>query len=385
MGDQKVYVFLDEYGTPDLDVLKEGVEPYFVYAALIIKEENLQKARDILEILYSKYFKQRYIKSTHIFKSENSFNLINNALFELQDLECYVRALIVDKEKIKSEGLTYEKSFIKYFQNIFSRTLIQNYDEIHICFDKTGYPEFWQSLKEYMEKHLGLGRTLFSNNEYRLADDRTEEPLLQLADLYAGIIGRFCCGKYDVKRSEFIRDNYLRSKLSLNWFPEETISFIAASASFDSTFDEELMRIGYESAQKYIAENTVDISGCELLKYVIQESRLSPLRYISSKEIRANLKNRGIEIGDPIIKVSELRDKGVVLISPRGKKGYKFPHSQEEFAEFLNRLSDNVVPQLRRGYQLNKIVLEKSTGKYNVLNSSEFSLLMDLCERVMSH
>ena len=236
-----------------------------------------------------------------------------------------------------------------------------------------------------MEESVGLGRTLFSNNEYRLADDRTEEPLLQLADLYAGIIGRYYCGKYDLKKSEFIRNNFLRSKLSIDWFPKETTSFIAASASFDSTFDEELMQIGYESAHKYITENKADISGCELLKYVIQESQLSPLRYISSKEIKANLRNRGIDIGDPIIKVSELRDKGVVLISPIGKKGYKFPHSQEEFAEFLNRLSGNVVPQLRRGYQMNKIVLKKSCGRYNVLSNPEFRLLMDLCERVMGN
>ena len=136
-------MFVDEYGTPDLDVLKEGVEPYFVYAALVIKEENLQKARDILEVLYSKYYKHRYIKSTYIFKSENSFNYINNTLFELQNLEHYVMALVVDKGEINSNGLTYKQSFIKYFQSVFSKTLIQNYSEIHVCFDKTGYPEFW--------------------------------------------------------------------------------------------------------------------------------------------------------------------------------------------------------------------------------------------------
>lgn len=383
MENQKVYIYIDESGDTGLDSQNKE-ESIMVYAAVIIREENLAKARDVLNSLYKKYFKQEYIKSSRIHNDEKGYALTINTLTELKELEHFVIALVIDKSKIFSEGLSYKPIFVKYFQKILTTSLVHKFEDLDVWFDKTGDEDFNVSLYEYLKKNVGFGvRTLFSCNEYHSAEDSTEEPLLQLADFYAGTIRKYYCGKYDCNRANVIHDSFLRPKLSIDWFPKETISFIATSAYFDSTFDEELLQIGYESAKKYIIENKDDISGCELLKYVMQESQLSPLRPISSKEIKANLRNRGIDIGDPIIKVSELRDKGVVLISPRGEKGYKFPYSQEEFAEFLNRLSDNVVPQLRRGYQLNKIVLEKSIGKYNVLSSSEFGLLMDLCERVM--
>ena len=84
------------------------------------------------------------------------------------------------------------------------------------------------------------------------------------------------------------------------------------------------------------------------------------MRHISSKELKERLLNRKIEIGDPIVKVSELRDHGVLLVSPIGKKGYKFPTSEKELAEFYNRLSANVGS---RDYGMITVLLG---AKYNI-------------------
>ena len=87
-----------------------------------------------------------------------------------------------------------------------------------------------------------------------------------------------------------------------------------------------------------------------------------------------------IDIGDPINKVSELRDAGVIVISPIGKKGYKFPTNEKEIAEFLNRLSSNVIPQIRRAAIINDALARLSYGSYNVLKSSEFEILNKMSE-----
>jgi predicted aldo/keto reductase-like oxidoreductase len=142
------------------------------------------------------------------------------------------------------------------------------------------------------------------------------------------------------------------------------------------------MKTAIETAEKYITSSSEDTIGREIIQYLLQESVRNPRRPISSKEIKAYLLSRGIEIGDPITKISDLRGKGVLIISPIGKKGYKLPTSEEELADFYNRLSSNVIPQLIRGNVLNDVLNEKTIGKYNILGHQEFRLLCELCNKV---
>lgn len=137
------------------------------------------------------------------------------------------------------------------------------------------------------------------------------------------------------------------------------------------------------TAKQYVEQHeNGDIEGVELIKYILQESSLNPCRVISSKEIKQNLQSRGIDIGDPISKIASLRSKEVVIISPQGKKGYKFPTSEKELADFYDRLRDNVIPQLQRCQTINNILQEKSIGKYGVLQHEEYKILKRLCEVV---
>lgn len=377
---ESVFVFIDEFATPDIEVSKVGNEPLFIYAAVVIKAVDIESARTVLNGLYDKYYKNRYIKSTRIGNDANGFTRTINTLTDLKSLKHYVRALVVDKSKIDAEGLSYKQSFIKFFQQILFKKLLETHSEVHVIFDKTGDDIFAESLKLYMEKNLGFGQNLFSNNTFEAKDDEEEEKLLQLADFYAGTIGKYYCGHYDTNKADVIHNTFMKSRLSIEWFPREYTSLIAASASFDGGFDIELLKIATDTAADYL-ETSDDTVGCELVSYLLQESYRNPNRYISSKEIKANLMSREIEIGDPINKISELRDKGVLIISPIGKKGYKFPTSELEIAEFFNRLSGNVVPQLRRGFIMNKLFREKSVGRIDVLGKPEFDLLRSLGEK----
>lgn len=67
-----------------------------------------------------------------------------------------------------------------------------------------------------MDRH-NLLQTLFSNNSFKIKDDIVEEPLVQVADFYAGCIGKYYCGQYQLGQAETI-NNILRS-YSLNGFP----------------------------------------------------------------------------------------------------------------------------------------------------------------------
>lgn len=378
-----VHIFIDEFSTPDLEINKAGNEQFFVYSAVIIRETDLAAARETLSAVINKYYSTRgYIKSSKISKDERGYLLTLNTLTELRALPHSVCALVVDKSAIsRDSGLSYKRSFVKFFNKLLTRHFVDQYDEFHIVADKTGSQEFQLSLQSYLEQNANLGRTLFSNNTFDISDDVTGEQLIQLADFYAGTIGRYYCGKYDRNRAEVINST-LRSKLSIIWYPDDYVSLIASSSQFDSSFDLELMKTAIETAEKYITSSSEDTIGREIIQYLLQESVRNPRRPISSKEIKAYLLSRGIEIGDPITKISDLRGKGVLIISPIGKKGYKLPTSEEELADFYNRLSSNVIPQLIRGNVLNDVLNEKTIGKYNILGHQEFRLLCELCNKV---
>lgn len=64
--DRTAYVFIDEFGSPDLEVPKDGNEPFCVYAAVVIAATHINKARSILKSLHEKYYPHGFIKSKFI-------------------------------------------------------------------------------------------------------------------------------------------------------------------------------------------------------------------------------------------------------------------------------------------------------------------------------
>ena len=377
---QKAYIYIDEIGTTSLNTEKDGTSLYMVYSAVVIAEQSITKARDILTNIIKSISPQRgYLKSKYL-----DYDKRVKVLTALKDLEHYVIALVIDKSKLdKDSGLQYKQSFIKYFQRLLSKQFFHRYDEFHIYFDKLGYPPFQKALREYMEQRGGIGKTLFDNNTFDLAEDTTEEPLLQLADIYAGTIYKYYCQQSDPNQTKHIHDDLLKGRVTLDWYPWETVTLIAAENIFSEKFDKELYDLSVATAKQYVEQHeNGDIEGVELIKYILQESSLNPCRVISSKEIKQNLQSRGIDIGDPISKIASLRSKEVVIISPQGKKGYKFPTSEKELADFYDRLRDNVIPQLQRCQIINNVLQEKAFGKYGILKQKEYEILSRLCDVV---
>lgn len=381
-NNKTVHIFIDEFGTPDLNTDKSGNEEFCIYAAVLIEEKDLDHANLIYNKVIEDDFKQqKYIKSAHIPNDKSGYARTINALTTLRQLKHHVFALIIDKKHIQNHpGLSIKTIFIKFFQRFIAEHFLKIYDEIHIYADETGYPEFKLSLESYMRNNVGLTPTLFANNTFEYLNDK-DNKLIQLADLYAGTIGKYFCGKYEVNRAKTIHDS-IRTRLSIQWVPTEFVSFIIANDDFNSNFDKELFNLSIKTAQEYLEQHPNDKSGCELIKYMLQEAKYSPLRHVSSKELKERLRGKNIEIGDPIVKISELRNNGVLLISPIGKKGYKFPTSEKEIAEFYNRLNANIIPQLKRGHILNEVLVQRSIGKYNILKDPHFETLNALSEIV---
>jgi len=369
------HVFIDEYGTPELDITKPGVTPYFIYTGVVIEEHELLKAKVVHEHIVKTYFGNTHMKSRNIANDEKGHAKRMKILAELSNFNHYTIALLVDKSKLNTKGFEYKKSFIKFFNNLLSKQFVNKFSEYHLYLDKVGRPEFQLSLEEYM-KNNGHARTLFSNNTFELSDDITEEPLIQIADFYAGCVGKYYCGIFNKNQADAIH-NIIKSYLFIDWFPLEFTNYFGAVAFNENRFDKRIVEIAIKTANDYLSQQDDEV-GCEIVKLLLQETYINPYKHISSGEIKRKIKAKGINIGDPINEIAKLRSKGVFIVSPLGKKGYKFPSNEKEIAEFFDRLSSNVVPQLKRGHILHKILVEQSLGASNILGREEFSLLNTL-------
>ena len=374
------HVFVDEYGTPSLNIDKQGTTPYFAYVGVVIEEKELILARNIHKQIVDTYFQGTHIKSSNISNNDKGHVKRIQILSELSKFNHYVTVLLVDKSKI-TDGLEHKQSFLKFFTSLFNKQFSDRFYEYHICFDKTGGSEFQRSLKEYINKK-GYGKDLFSNNTFDLKEDKKEEPLLQFADFYAGCVGRYYCGKYDKGQAQAI-NNEIKLRLFIDWFPHEFANYLGASAFQQNEFCQTISEIAIKTANEYLTKEKDEI-GSEIIKILLQETYVNPFRLISSQELKRKLNSKGIKINDPIIEIGKLRDEGVVIVSPIGKKGYKFPCNEKEIAEHYDRVSNNVIPQLRRGYLLHKILTEQSGAIYNILNNENFSLLSSLIDKVVN-
>ncbi|MDR0829012.1 MAG: DUF3800 domain-containing protein [Prevotellaceae bacterium] len=376
------HIFVDEYGTPNLEINKRGVEPYFIYTGLIIEDNEIQNARNVHNQIISKYFQNTHLKSSNIKNDDRGHVKRLNIIDELQNFQHYVTALIVDKSKITSDGLTYKQSFIKFFNNLFDKQFFSKYDEFHIHLDKIGWKEFQESLESYMQKRRFV-KDLFANNTFELQDDIKEEPLIQLSDFYAGCIGKYYCGKFDKGQADAI-NNKIRKYLFIDWFPIEYINYFVANL-FKTDFCEQIFNIAVKTANDFLNSNDNYETSSEIIKIFLQESHNNPFRHISSKEIKQKLKSKGLTIGDPITEIAKLRDKGVFIVSSSNKKGYKLPCNENEIAEYYDRLQSNIIPQLKRGNTLHRVLIEQSVNKYNILGNEKYSLLLSLINNVVDN
>jgi biotin operon repressor len=376
-----VYVFIDEYGTPELDIEKQGVTPYFVYTGIVIGEDQLQNARDIHRRIVDTYFQGTHMKSSNIKNDDKGHGKRMGILSELSKFNHYISALIVDKSELVGDGLKHKRPFVKFFSRLFDKQFLDKYENCHIFLDKTGTDEFQNGFRDYMIKHGFRGQTLFSQNTFDLKDDITEEPLIQFADFYAGCVGKYYCGTYDIRKAQAI-NNEIKSRLFVDWFPRAFTNYFGASSFQQNDFCQPIAEIAIKTANTYLEKENDEI-GCEIVRILLQENHINPLRLVSSKELTRKLSSKGISTTNAINEIGKLRSKGVFIVSPIGKKGYKLPCSEREIAEYYDRVSDNVVPQLQRGYILHRILTEQSIGTYNILSNERFSLLSSLIDVVV--
>lgn len=174
-------VFIDESGDAGFK-LESGSSPIFVIAMVIF--ESSESARDAQDVLSAT---QRELRAWPEFKFSKLSPQNKDAFFlAVRDLDFRVRAIVVQKDRIRSNSLrTIKESFYKYF----SRQLVEKGQagmlDAKIIIDGSGDKVFQRELQRSIKRNLPTSCV----REVRLKDSQ-KDVLIQLADMAAGAIAR---------------------------------------------------------------------------------------------------------------------------------------------------------------------------------------------------
>jgi hypothetical protein len=120
--------FIDESGNHDLETNKKDVSKYYVVAAVVCKETDEYELMLQVEQLRKKYYGGGEIKSGRT-RDDRRVVILN----ELQNVDFKFMALAVNKEElVRTGGLVYKKTFVKFLHGIIYKSLVVTYQDIAI-------------------------------------------------------------------------------------------------------------------------------------------------------------------------------------------------------------------------------------------------------------
>lgn len=178
----KAYIYFDEFGNAFLDTeSKIGTPSHFIYTAIVVDEKDIDKVRNLRKEISNEFRQGSPIKSNRI-KIENRLKIID----KFKNADFGIFSFVVDKRKIDNENLKDKTIFYKFFQRLFLTQFIEKYDSFEIYFDKIGDLQFQKSLTDYISRRVFQPSLFQPDRIYKIADDKLEEPLIQMADFFSG-------------------------------------------------------------------------------------------------------------------------------------------------------------------------------------------------------
>jgi hypothetical protein len=174
-------ILIDESGDAGFKVAK-GSTSHFVVAMVIFRD--LRQAELASEAIGSARDRLR-VKPE--FKFNKSANSVRDGFFEaVRPFQFAVRALVVDKARIYSDGLRDDKGrFYSYFVKMLLQHDNGTLQGARVKIDGSGDREFKQELGRYLRSQLEVGKLA----SVRFAESHRDN-LIQLADMAAGAIFR---------------------------------------------------------------------------------------------------------------------------------------------------------------------------------------------------
>lgn len=365
---EKVYIFGDEFGTSTLNQNDVKNITHFVYAAIVVKESNLDKAREVRDSISQIFFYGNPIKSnSRVLKYEKK--RIEILEYLIKNLNFIIYLLVVDKEKLSKDtgGLRFKEVFYKYFRGIFVSQINNNFSEFEIFMDNLISEKYSSELKNYIIQN-------YQNNffeQYHISDDK-DEPLIQLADLIAGSYGRVFNASFMSNNSEEILYTLKSITPNITFFPDkvDNKTFVVNP---DKHIDSEVYEIVRNDAIK-IHDTVDDDVSRAVLDYLLWHQKVLPFKYAQTYEITNALKyysGKELSIENLRIIIKELRFKGIIIVSSSSTSGYKLAVNKSDVHTYFTHYLNYILPMLKKIEIANGVFANKTVGDFIPLSDME--------------
>ncbi len=383
---EKAKIFIDEFGNSHLDLSKKGTFSHFVYASVIIPESEVNNARILRKEICKKFRLGNDIKSKNIGDKKYFQKRLDILNYLIENLDFSIDVLVIDKDKLDKDegGLRFKKTFYKYFQKVLIRKYNQVYSSYNIYLDKLGSDDFRTELLNFIDNN-GTQRDLFNpDRTFELSDDKTDEKLVQLADIIAGSLGRlFCLSHYNSESSKIYE--ILHTRMSVSYYPYLKISNKEIKKT--KTLSKEISQLNLESLKNYLenSKKSEDALKRRLLEYLYTNSKIDSERLVPSYELINFLKNFSKTITEDKLRllIRDLRYEGLFIISHSGKPGYKLASNYSDIEQHFSHFMKYIIPMLNKIKILNQNISQLSFNKINPLEKdNQFERIKKLIEQL---
>jgi biotin operon repressor len=377
--------FIDETGNYGFDFEKQGVASHFIMTSILVGEQNKNLLETGIEVIAQELFSGGEIKSKNIRRRKlESKKKVYKAL---QKLDFHIYSIVVDKNKLYSEGFKYKPSFYKFLYGLLYQELDKSFPVLRIQNDEHGSKEFMEGFVKYVkENHM---TDLFGNSDFTFEKSNNAR-IIQLADAIGGLLGE----KFD--SSVKSNDGYLLFELfedqiiDIEHWPEEFDYEPFIESPKDDFYEEMIATLSLNLAESFISRFEEKFKSDQkiqnqinCIKYLKTIFRFNdPNKYISGDEIRNHLNSlRHEEMSEHYFYsnvIAKLRDEGVLIVS--GNNGYKLPCAKNDLYQFVNKIDSMVGPLLHRLQISRNRILRSSKNELDILDRPEFIKLKDILD-----
>lgn len=364
--------YIDECGGFGFDFSKEGTPRYYVLTAIVVTKDKIEKLHsDFNEIKQKNGFANTELKSSHMSDPKR-----DRIMSMLMPLEFQIVLFIVDKKEIFKDSplAKYKSVFIKNMNNRLYSVLYTTYPKLKIMMDETGWPEFQQSFREYVEARRGQLNFL-NQYDFDFVNSK-DETLVQLADFIGGSITKRLTNPNSKNYYEMLRGKIA----TVQQFPNTFKPFWGNRKPEDYNYNDAVYSLAVKSARDFISkhgdmeddESKAQVAALRYLLFYV--ANVNPTQYVYSDELINNIQ---LYVGKKIKKdflfrrvIAPLRDSGVILASC--VHGYKIPISVDDILTYVKQTNSIVGPMMSRMEKCRTLVRMGTDNNLDIFDDPAF-------------
>lgn len=372
----ETFAFLDEFGDVNLRTDKAGVSLHFVIAAIIVPSDDVQRLRGAVNTVRDRHCQAGELRSQKLARRPERFRSV---LHELCGTGFRFSALAVDKREVdRSSGLIYGQSFYKFLQRVLYQRLLSTYPRLQVITDAYGDAEFMFGFREYMMRAVGAQRSFFEDVTFV---ESRNDPLVQLADVVAGAVGRTLEGH--PTRAKFIdlMDLIRPHALLVEEWPKRKLP--TPDPRLGSLDDDVVVaQLALQRAVGFLSKHEEHADGEQLAQVRVLRKLLfescygEPATFTATGALQDHLATFGDRSDDQWLRstvIAPLRDAGVIIAS--SAKGYRIPTSLNDLLSFVDHADRIIGPMARRLKAARDSVRMASHGKIDLVPADRYGVL----------